>query len=215
MTIDNPIPEDGGKRDWVRALGHGLLGELPGGSTAAAMLAQAVQSKQSERFLDWAAMTNARLAALEAAGIHVDAQDPEFVALFTRLHRAASETADEEKRHILSQAAANSGSWSQVPYDLRAEYAAVVADLLPIHIRTLAAMERAMQRDAATGDYLVAIASFPWLAEQIGLPEIDARRITDYLEQRDLGQSGDNGGAMRPRLTPFGQGLLDYVRAPR
>jgi len=214
VTIDNPVPEDDERSGWAAALALGLLGELPGGSVAAAAAAHAIQRKQRELDLEWAAMTNARLVALEAAGVRVAPDDPEFVALFTRLQRAASETANAEKRLILAQAAANSGSWSPLPYDVRSEYASVAADLLPIHIQALVAMERAMVTDASTGEYITASASFPWVAEQIALAEIDARRIADYLEQRALGHAGGAGPADRPRLTEFGRGLLSYLRAP-
>lgn len=214
MTVDNPAPKDGGVARWGAAVLLGLLGELPGGSIAAAGLAEAIQGAQRARDLDWAAMTNARLSSLEAAGIRVDPNDPEFVALFTRLQRAASETADEEKRLILAQAAANSGSWSTVSYDVRSEYASVAADLLPVHIRVLVAMERAMEIDASSGDPMVPSADFPWVATEVGLSKVDARRIADYLEQRALGDAGGPGPATRPNLTEFGRGLLHYLRPP-
>lgn len=214
VTVDNRLPDDPRWSGWVVAGLLGLLSAVPGGGSLVSGIAtEAIQRKQRERDLGWAAMTNARLSALEALRVPVDPEDEEFIAIFTRLQRAAAETADEEKRVILAQAAANSGSWSAIPYDVRAEYASLAADLLPVHIRVLVAMEHADQIDASTGGYLIPSADFPWLASEAGLAEVDALRVAASVEQRGLGFRG-SGPADRPRTTDFGRGLLDYLRAP-
>lgn len=120
----------------------GFVGSVPvvGGVAAGAIqsaLAAAARAKDEE----WWAMVAARLASVEAGlrerGESLSLDDPEFLAAVHRATRAAKETADSEKRRILVDALANSGSWSTQPWDRRDRLLALVVRLTPLHVRLL------------------------------------------------------------------------------
>lgn len=235
MAVDNPSPRQSRALGYLQAAGI-LAASATAGPAApivASFLTEALGHDRGRNNDDWAAMTNARLASLEDHGVRVDATDPEFVAAVNRLQRASSETADREKRALLANVAAHSGSWSTVPYDRREEYVRLVSDLTPADLRVLAYFDDVATPDGieATidGDGTVEGARLYlsvqdrnldlsiWCELVTGVPALDVYRMTRALESRgmmnpvslpDLGRLG----IRRRFTTEFGHEFLEFLR---
>ncbi|QOD44293.1 hypothetical protein [Clavibacter zhangzhiyongii] len=132
-------PEESPAQSVAVAVGMGALGSIPlVGGMVAGGLSAVIAAKQRERDEEFWAWTAARVRALEErlAGVF-DPTDDEFFVAAQKVIRASRETADQEKRRLLAEVLAESGSWSDIPYDRRERYLDVVVRMTPWHMRVL------------------------------------------------------------------------------
>jgi hypothetical protein len=232
--VDNPYPEESAPRGWLAASGLAIVETLPiAGPMLAAFGTEAVRQAQTRRIEEWAAMTGARLDAVERAVGKVDVEDPEFLASLARLQRAADETADVEKRVLLADVASRSGSWSEIPYSRRAEFVGLVAELTPAQIAVIAYCDdvavpegiRAMVTDGrgVTQDRIHLInddgpIDLPlWIEMVTRIPRYDAWRVYRAMSARGVLKSVEadtfSGGMPRRFTTSFGRDFVRFLRA--
>jgi len=232
MAVDNPYPGERARDGLLHALVGAAIETVPIiGPAVSGLSNEMMRQAQVRRVEEWAAMVNARLAVLERAGLAADVTDPEFLAAVARLHRAASETADDEKRFLLASVAASSGSSMTQPYVRRAEYVELVTALSPAEIAVLSYCDdirvpEGLEVDTSVGfgvsygriSLLIngnEIDIRGWIEAATGVPTDDAWRMYMAMSTRGLladprAQSFD--GPMQRFTTDFGHDFLEFLR---
>lgn len=235
MGVDNPYPEEPPYKGWAAAIIGAALQTIPiAGAIAAAFSAEAMRQAHGRRVEEWAAMVSARLDALDHSGVRVDVTDPEFLASLARLQRAASETANSDKRQLLALAAANSGPWSSVPYSRRAEFVELISSLSPAEIAVVAWCDDVRAPDGLQPDmgeglsvtyggiFIVndgeATDIRGWITSATGIPAEDAWRI--FLSASARGLLADPRAQsfrefLRRFTTDFGHEFVQFLRSAR
>ena len=109
------------------------LGILVGGIQAA------IETRRQEVQDEYLAALAARVRWLENNGqkTHFDPKDSRFYAAVNKLLRAAHETADEDKRRLLAEAAARTGTSATDTPEQQERFIDWIARLRPWHVRLL------------------------------------------------------------------------------
>lgn len=215
MTVDNPVPESSATRDWMVEIGLTALSAVPVvGPLASRVIAEQLRQAARERDLDWARMTNARLAMLEQQGVKIDAQDPAFLAAVARLHRAAAETADERKRALLAHVAAGAGSWSTFSFERREEFVEMVAELRPVHVQLLVKASERTPVDTAGNLYEAdpRPLTLTELGEATGVPNGDIVWVMQPLVSKKLLSTHWVAPGDLVTSTELGEEFLKFLR---
>jgi len=215
MTIDNPVPEESRAAGWGTALGLAVIESVPfAGTLAAATIAERMRQTQRARDEDWAAMTAARVAALESQGAKIDVTDPQFLAAVAKLHRAADESALEQKRALLAHAAARSGPWSSTPGDLREEFVTLIAEFSTLHVDVLWRIHETSEQQRLGEPRSLQFEGRETtnrVAEVLNQERDVIERVADRLAQRGLIEIDGTPAGYLLQTSEFGHAFLQFL----
>jgi len=226
---DELTPPTSGFGDLAHSTLKGLLGEFPGGSTAAEVLAFFFGSPiETRRQKFYEAVVHA-LKELQQRGVDVVSicKDPVFVDTVVNAVRVAMSTSQQEKLDALRNAILNSGLPRAPEPDLRQMFLGMIDRFTGWHLRLLSMFDdpighfRSMRKDLPRHISPFALLDFAAIA----FPELESRQ--DFAEQicADLQQAGllfraDSSitrimlEAESPRTTNLGKQFVQFVRMP-
>ncbi|WP_084076937.1 hypothetical protein [Demequina sp. NBRC 110057] len=228
--LERALPETSFRSDAIGALAQGAVGSIPlAGPIAAEALGLALTRRRAARDQEFNRLVaegldqlRERLDAMERS-IAIDAD--EFVALATRAHREAAETASEAKRRRLASAVVNGGSWAPFNASEREQFGRLVAQLDELHVFLLhffvdpRAWLEAHGLMGAQSNVLMGGISGP-LTSALGVPEtVWGEPIAQAV--RDLEDAGlaaiplrvtmTASGILQERTSPKGRRFLEFI----
>lgn len=194
---------------------------------AAAAYQNVVAVRQRQRDEEFWAMLAARLTDVERIVSSIRAgEEDEFVAVAFRLAREAQETADEDRRAMLATVLANSGSWSEIPYDEREELLPIVVRLTPRQVSALQFLDSPAYYYNSAGIRIPASEAeeVEGIGYELGMTVYNQdpdnypkfREAADALDRAGLTNSALNTEVppqrlLASRITPLGRQVLAYL----
>jgi hypothetical protein len=140
---DEALPDRSVVQSVVVGVAMAAAGQVPGLGIVLGGVQAAIETRRQEVQDEYLALLAARVRWLEEQNgdIRFNPADPDFYAAVNRLLRAAHESADDEKRRLLAEAAAGIGAGHAATPEQQDRFIDWVARLRPWHIRLLVAYD--------------------------------------------------------------------------
>ena len=138
---DEALPDRSVVHSVVVGVGMAAASQVPGLGIVLGGIQAAIETRRQEVQDEYLAALAARVRWLEEQndGTRFCPADPNFYAAVNKLLRAAHESADDEKRRLLAEAAAGIGAGNAATPEQQERFIDWVARLRPWHIRLLVA----------------------------------------------------------------------------